>query len=115
MIRGMESLHAPQSPAKAQSAILLTDNRAAAALGISVRKFHELRHLLPPPVQLGPRCVRWIRSELEEAAASLPRQDRPVEPAQLLRGKIEAIKKRAGVRAPGGAVNHAIGGVVAGG
>ena len=81
---------APQFP------VLLTDTQAAACLGVSVRKFHDLRSesWMCRPVVLGPRLLRWPRAELEAAVASMPRQATPGdEPAQLLRGRIERAKK----------------------
>jgi hypothetical protein len=77
------------------SPILLTDEQAAALLGVSVRKFHELRPVLAvAAVQLGPRCVRYVRTELEAAVLTLPRQEKPEEPTQLqkARAKIDRIK-----------------------
>jgi predicted DNA-binding transcriptional regulator AlpA len=70
--------------------ILLTDDQSAQCLGVSVRKFHELRAepWMPRPVCLGPRLLRWVRSELEQAAAAMPRQEAPAgEPAHLQRGR----------------------------
>lgn len=77
--------------------ILLDDAQSAAALGMSVRKFHELRAepWMPRPVVLGPRMLRWARTELEAAVVSMPRQETAAnEPAHLRRGKIEALKRR---------------------
>lgn len=74
---------------------LLSDDQAAAYLGISVRRFHELRAepWLPKPITLGPRLLRWSRVELDQAVASMPRKtEAAAEPAQLRRGKIEAMK-----------------------
>jgi predicted DNA-binding transcriptional regulator AlpA len=79
--------------------ILLTDEEAAAALGVSVRKFAELLHqpFMPRPLTLGPRLKRHVRAELEAAVASMPRLDAPgPEPAELLRGKIERQKRTLG-------------------
>lgn len=81
--------------------ILLTDIEAAAALGVSQRKFHELRAepWMCRPIVLGPRLLRWVRSELEAAVQHMPRQAAPGnEPAQLLRGRIER-QMRSGVPA----------------
>lgn len=89
------------SQAHGQSAgffpVLLTDDQAAACLGVSVRKFHELRAepWMVKPVMLGPRLLRWPRAELEQAIAAMPRQAQPQgEPARLRRGKIDAMKRR---------------------
>lgn len=87
------------SPATAPSTLalpaLLTDEQAAAFMGISKRKFHELRNepWMPRPIVLGPRLVRWSRAELDHAVASMPRQEHASEPAQLRRGRIEAMKR----------------------
>lgn len=87
-------------PSARQSAalprILLTDVEAADAVGVSVRKFHELRKLpdWPRAVVLGLRVLRWSRAELEAAVECLPRQAAPgAEPAHLARGR-EARAKR---------------------
>lgn len=74
---------------------LLTDEQAAASLGVSVRKFHDLREeaWMPRPVVLGPRLLRWPRVEIEGAVARMPRQEaKAPEPAQLRRAKIEKMK-----------------------
>lgn len=74
---------------------LLTDEQSAACLGISVRKFHDLRAepWMPLPVVLGPRLLRWPRAELEAAIQNAPRQAQPAsEPAQLRRAKIDRMK-----------------------
>ena len=65
---------------------------------MSIRKFHDLRNedWMPRPVVLGPRLLRWPRAELEHAVAAMPRQQKPgAEPAQLLRGRIERMKRGA--------------------
>ncbi len=88
---------ARQAPAQSAIApILLTHEQAAAALGLNLTKFHELRaeSWMPKPVHLGARIVRWARAELEAAVAAMPRQDQPSQPHQLLRGKVEAMKRR---------------------
>ena len=70
---------------------LLTDDQAAALWGISVRKFHELRASepwVPTPVILGPRLLRYVRTEIEAATASMPRATLPAaEPVQLLKAR----------------------------
>jgi predicted DNA-binding transcriptional regulator AlpA len=76
--------------------VLLTDDQAAALLGVSTRKFHDLRRepWMVQPVQLGPRLLRWPRAELEAAIARMPRQAAPgAEPAQLRRQRIERAKR----------------------
>lgn len=80
------------------SPALLTDEQSADLLGISRRKFHELRAESWWPVQavaLGPRLLRWPRAELEQAIATMPRQQATgSEPAQLARARINAMKAR---------------------
>jgi predicted DNA-binding transcriptional regulator AlpA len=85
---------APTAAASA-AAVLLTDVQAAQCMGISRRKFHELRDesWMPRPIVLGPRIVRWSRAELEHAVANMPRQEQASEPAQLRRGRIDAMKR----------------------
>lgn len=75
--------------------ILLDDEQSAAALCVGVRKFHELRAeaWMPKPVVLGPRMLRWARSELEAAVANMPRQQTAgAEPAELARARINRLK-----------------------
>lgn len=81
--------------AAGSTAVLLNDAQAAQCMGISRRKFHELRYAsyMPRPIVLGPRIVRWSRAELEQAVASMPRQGQASEPAQLRRGRIDSLKR----------------------
>lgn len=76
--------------------ILLNDDQAAAVLGVSTRMFHALREQpwMPRAIRLGPRALRWARSELEAAVQTMPRQDAGLEPAHLRRARIEALKSR---------------------
>jgi predicted DNA-binding transcriptional regulator AlpA len=55
--------------------LLVAAPEGAQLLGISERRFHELRREtnFPNAVLLGARCVRWHRHELAEYAQSLPR------------------------------------------
>jgi predicted DNA-binding transcriptional regulator AlpA len=56
---------ATPSGARHQSApLLLSAPESAAKLGMSVRRFHQLRPSLPQPVVLGPRHVRWRLADL---------------------------------------------------
>lgn len=77
---------------------LLTDVEAAVLLGVSRRKFHELRGepwWSVRAVVLGPRLLRWPAAELVDAIATMPRQSATGnEPAHLARAKIEAMKRR---------------------
>jgi len=74
--------------------ILLADDQAAQMLGVSRRKFHELRgeSWMPKPRILGPRLLRWVRSELEQAVASIPQQEQAIEPERLRRARIDRFK-----------------------
>jgi predicted DNA-binding transcriptional regulator AlpA len=78
---------------------LLDAKQAAALLGISERRFYQLRHEPNFPVgrQLGPRTVRYSSSELLEWTKSCPPATR-VEPAQLQQGRVF----RAGTLVAGG-------------
>lgn len=90
------SLPPTAAPAQSAGGLLLTDDQAAALLGVSTRKFHDLRRepWMVQPVQLGPRLLRWPRAELEAAIARMPRQASPgQEPAQLRRQRIERAKR----------------------
>jgi predicted DNA-binding transcriptional regulator AlpA len=76
-------------PAFAGLAALLPDVQAAAVIGVSVRKFHDLRDedWMPRPIVLGPRLLRWSRAELEAAIMAMPRAQGRSEPAQLARAR----------------------------
>lgn len=72
---------------------VLNVHGVAELLGKSERGVHELRAagLLPEPIQLGPRSLRWFRDEvLAHLAEHAPRGGH-AEPAQLARGR--AAKK----------------------
>lgn len=74
---------------------LLNVRQAAALLGVSERRFHEMRSLpwMPSAVELGPRALRWSGAELLAAVAEhAPRQRTQSEPAQLARERIERLK-----------------------
>ena len=69
---------------------LLTAAQAAQALRISERTFHKLRReaWMPRPVMLGPRLLRWYRTEIEAAWPGAPRQQEPLPmPANLKSGQ----------------------------
>lgn len=82
-------------PSASVAPMLLTDREAAQAMGIGVTTFHSIRNQdwMPKPIKLSAKIVRWSRSELEHALASMPRQTQASEPAQLRRGRIEAMKR----------------------
>lgn len=75
--------HAEAMPEK----LLLTAAEAAALLGMSLRQFHNKRPTLPEPVALGPRHIRWKRSDLVQWVADLTSAGPRQEPAQLKAGK----------------------------
>ncbi len=84
-----------RKPSATITPALLTTEQAAAYLGLSEAKFHELRGepWMCAPIPLGPRFVRWARTDLDDAIAAMPRKvSKPAEPAQLLRGRIERMK-----------------------
>jgi predicted DNA-binding transcriptional regulator AlpA len=81
------STDAASKPVRAQLSAtppeLLTEREAAAVLGVGVRKFHQLRAepWLPQAIELGPRALRWSRTELLQALATrAPRRAVQVEP-----------------------------------
>lgn len=74
------------SDGEANVRLLLTEVQAAAALGVSERKFASLRKLpwFPKPVFLGPRTLRWSVEELRKAVADMPREAASrAEPSEL--------------------------------
>lgn len=89
----------PQSPAHSATKPrrLLNFNELQEKLGVSERTARKLIHesWMPDPIELGPRALRWVDAEIDEAlAARAPRRAEPAaEPAQLLRGKIERMKR----------------------
>jgi len=84
------SSHAPGRRVK----ILLDEEEAAAAYGVSRRTFVSLRQqgLIPAPIILGPRLLRWSLTELLAAVETLPRQTTREQPESLLRAKIDRLK-----------------------
>lgn len=93
----------PKSAALSASAaiapVLLTDQQAAAAWGIGLTLFHQLRtsapEWFPRPIQLGPKTIRYARSEVEAAALQMPRHVKGQEPESMRRGRIERMKRGA--------------------
>jgi predicted DNA-binding transcriptional regulator AlpA len=69
--------------------------------GVSVRQFWLLinRPDAPKSIPLGPRTTRWVRRELEEHAASLPRVKRD-EPPQLTAARAAKAAGQAPAPAP---------------
>lgn len=65
---------------------LLTAAEVRAALGgMGERRFHELRAegIVPPPLELGPRALRWTQDDVAQVISRLRRRDRQPEPASL--------------------------------
>ena len=92
-----EPTHAARFPAAGATrpALLTAAQAAREVYGISERTFHDMRAkgLVPAAVELGPRLLRWHRSELEAAIGAFPRRAEALPaPAQLLRGKIDRMK-----------------------
>jgi predicted DNA-binding transcriptional regulator AlpA len=69
------------------SSFLVAAPEGARLLGVSERRFHDLRRQpsFPAAVVLGARCVRWHRDELGAYAKSLPRVTLLPEPKHLQR------------------------------
>lgn len=84
----------PAPPSARPPGSLWSEREAAAFYGVSTRKFAEMRSegLVPEPVTLGPRALRWVPDECRAAVQRLPRIKLGM-PAQLLRGKIERLKR----------------------
>lgn len=86
----------------------------AAYLGVSLRAFQKMRDagLVPEPIVLGPRTVRWVPEEVRAAVLAMPRAAKLQEPKHLVtarqvrRARIEAM--RAGVDASPDAVDAAV-------
>lgn len=111
----------PAVPARATSQptpLLLSAPESAAMLGMSVRRFHQLRHSLPQPVVLGARHVRWRLADLVTWVESLSANTTArAEPPQLQAGRA-ARKRRAAsasvdrpvdIQSPHGETQHARG------
>jgi predicted DNA-binding transcriptional regulator AlpA len=79
---------------------LLDAKNGAAFLGISVRKFYQLRAqgALPAPVRLGERTVRYRRSDLVTFVERLQVAESIPEPQQLAAGKAKRQAERAEVQ-----------------
>lgn len=59
----------------AAAPLLLDDKLAASLLGLSARGFDEIKDepYMPKPVVLSPRVRRWVREELLQVPARMPR------------------------------------------
>lgn len=84
----LRQLQLAQALPPAPSSLLLTARQGADLLGVSLRMFHGMRALLPKPVVLGPRCVRWRREDLLQYVQTLQAATEPrPEPQQLRAGR----------------------------
>jgi len=92
--QGNASSAAHTAESNRRPALLTAAEAARDIYSVSERTFHNMRArgLVPAPVVLGPRLLRWVRADLEAATATLPRQERATEPPQLLRSRIERMK-----------------------
>ena len=75
--------------------VLVTEDEAAAALGVSRRTFQNLcsEPYMPRAIVLGPRLHRYSLDELRAAVGSMPRQTERTQPESLLRTRIERAKR----------------------
>jgi predicted DNA-binding transcriptional regulator AlpA len=78
--------------------LLVSAAEAAHFLGVSLRKFQQLRKTLPEPVLLGARVVRWRRADLVAWVAALGTAGARSEPPQLAASR---DKRRAGAGTAG--------------
>lgn len=78
--------------------VLLDAPAVAVLLGVSERTVHILRRdaTFPRAIQLGTRCVRWCRAEIEAWLAARPRQAEPNEPPQLRAARARRAATREG-------------------
>lgn len=84
-----------------QTSYLVTAEQAAREVfGVCLRQFHLMRKKpgFPASRALGPRALRWVRSELEQYACALPAA--PVDEPEQLKAARQA-------RAAGRPVAHA--------
>jgi predicted DNA-binding transcriptional regulator AlpA len=81
----------------ARPRVLLNFSQLVAKLNVSERKARQIiaEPWMCDPVELGPRALRWVESEVDEALASrAPRRAEPhPEPAHLTRAKVERLKR----------------------
>ena len=75
--------------------VLLTEDEAAAVLGVSRRTFQSLctEPYMPRAIVLGPRLHRYSLDELRAAVANMPRETGRQQPESLLRARIERAKR----------------------
>ncbi len=73
---------------------LLNEREAAAVLGVGQRKFHQLRAeaWFPQAIELGPRALRWSRSELLVALSTrAPRRTVQAEPEHFQQARARKV------------------------
>jgi hypothetical protein len=87
------------APAAAPVAVItpavFTTPQAAAYLGVSEARFHELRPepWMCAPIALSQRMLRWSRADLDAAIAAMPRLSKtPAEPTWLANARSERAK-----------------------
>lgn len=85
-------MNQPQTPQGRISPVFLNVRQAAELLGVSERKFHELRAagLIPAPLRLSERASRWLRDELIQHVVRHAPRGTAAEPARLRHGKARA-------------------------
>lgn len=86
--------HAAPARSSAMPPELLTEREAAAVLRIGQRKFHQLRAeaWFPQAIELGPRALRWSRSELLVALSTLaPRRTVQAEPEHFQEARARKV------------------------
>ena len=77
-------------PDKSAPRLLAAAPAAAAIYGVSLGTFHRLRRegRVPEPIELGPRCLRWVIADLQLAIADMPRKSvANAEPLQLAKAR----------------------------
>ncbi|MES2841245.1 MAG: hypothetical protein V4794_13290 [Pseudomonadota bacterium] len=89
-LKGDAPSHASPARSSTTPPELLTEREAAAVLGVGQRKFHQLRaeDWFPQAIELGPRALRWSRSELLHALSTrAPRRTVQAEPEHFLKAR----------------------------
>jgi len=87
---------AAQSASQSAARVLLSPAETARQVfGVSLRKFQDMRKAewMPRPVVLGPKVIRYIRHEVVQALANMPRHTTLAEPAELQRGLTKGAKQ----------------------
>lgn len=86
-LKSFISAPAVSEPAAGIEPALVDARDAARMLSISLRAFHGMRSVLPKPVVLGVRAVRWKTSELRQFVEQLAGTHLRPEPPQLAAGR----------------------------